>query len=40
MTKLVKIFEKGLIPNFTKTWGNKNIFNHFNYEWLFITCFL
>jgi len=23
----LKSFEEGLIPNFTKTWGTKNIFN-------------
>jgi len=27
MTKLVKSFENGLIPNFTETWGTKKIFN-------------
>ena len=27
MTKLVKNFDEGLIPNFAKTWGTKNIFN-------------
>jgi len=27
MTKLVKSFDEGLIPNFAETWGTKNIFN-------------
>jgi len=27
MTKLVKSFDEGLIPNFVETWGTKNIFN-------------
>jgi len=29
MTKLVKSFDEGLIPNFPETWGTKNIFNPF-----------
>jgi len=31
-TKLVKIFDEGLIPNFAETWGTKNIFNPRKYK--------
>jgi len=31
MTKLIKSFIEGLIPNFAETWGTKNIFNPFDY---------